>query len=60
VGRDFGRIRVNTVHPGVVDMPIWMKIAASTGGIEPIDPKKSPCAGPDKHKISGTRAFPRL
>jgi NAD(P)-dependent dehydrogenase (short-subunit alcohol dehydrogenase family) len=33
-------IRVNTVHPGVIDTPIWTKISASDGSNEPIDPNK--------------------
>jgi NAD(P)-dependent dehydrogenase (short-subunit alcohol dehydrogenase family) len=33
-------IRVNTVHPGVIDTPIWTKIPASTGSNEPIDPNE--------------------
>jgi NAD(P)-dependent dehydrogenase (short-subunit alcohol dehydrogenase family) len=32
------RIRVNTVHPGVIDTPIWTKIPASAGRNQPIDP----------------------
>jgi NAD(P)-dependent dehydrogenase (short-subunit alcohol dehydrogenase family) len=31
-------IRVNTVHPGMIDTPIWTKIPASTGSNAPIDP----------------------
>jgi hypothetical protein len=38
-------LRVNTVHPGVIDTPIWTKIPASTGGNEPIDPKNIAKAG---------------
>src|SRR5215469_11992745 len=38
-------IRVNTVHPGVIDTPIWTKIAASTGSNEPIDPNEIANAG---------------
>src|SRR5205823_8529016 len=30
-------IRINTVHPGVIDTPIWTKIPASAGSNEPID-----------------------
>lgn len=33
-------IRVNTVHPGVIDTPIWTKISASTGRNVPIDPNE--------------------
>ncbi|MGH7110336.1 MAG: SDR family NAD(P)-dependent oxidoreductase [Stellaceae bacterium] len=32
------RIRVNTVHPGVIDTPIWTKLPASAGHNTPIDP----------------------
>ena len=39
------RIRVNTVHPGVIDTPIWTKIPASTGSNEPIDPNEIAKAG---------------
>jgi NAD(P)-dependent dehydrogenase (short-subunit alcohol dehydrogenase family) len=31
-------IRVNTVHPGVIETPIWSKIPASAGHNQPIDP----------------------
>src|SRR5690242_14555694 len=31
-------IRVNTVHPGVIDTPIWTKIPASAASNAPIDP----------------------
>jgi NAD(P)-dependent dehydrogenase (short-subunit alcohol dehydrogenase family) len=31
------RIRVNTVHPGVIDTPIWTKIPVSAGHNAPID-----------------------
>ena len=34
------RIRVNTVHPGVIDTPIWTKLPASAGRNTPIDPKQ--------------------
>src|ERR1700746_1903819 len=33
-------IRVNTVHPGVIDTPIWTKLPASTGSNVPIDPNE--------------------
>jgi NAD(P)-dependent dehydrogenase (short-subunit alcohol dehydrogenase family) len=33
-------IRVNTVHPGVIDTPIWTKIPASAGNNAPIDPNE--------------------
>jgi NAD(P)-dependent dehydrogenase (short-subunit alcohol dehydrogenase family) len=39
------RIRVNTVHPGVIDTPIWTKIAASGGGNAPFDPNEIARAG---------------
>jgi NAD(P)-dependent dehydrogenase (short-subunit alcohol dehydrogenase family) len=31
-------IRINTVHPGVIDTPIWTKLPGSTGRNAPIDP----------------------
>jgi NAD(P)-dependent dehydrogenase (short-subunit alcohol dehydrogenase family) len=31
-------IRVNTVHPGVIDTPIWTKLPVSAGSNAPIDP----------------------
>jgi NAD(P)-dependent dehydrogenase (short-subunit alcohol dehydrogenase family) len=34
------RIRINTVHPGVIDTPTWTKIPASTGSNTPIDPNE--------------------
>jgi NAD(P)-dependent dehydrogenase (short-subunit alcohol dehydrogenase family) len=37
--------RINTVHPGVIDTPIWMKIPASTGSNAPIDPNEVARAG---------------
>jgi len=33
-------IRINTVHPGVIDTPIWTKISSSTGRNTPIDPNE--------------------
>jgi hypothetical protein len=33
-------IRVNTVHPGVIDTPIWTKIAGSAGRNVPLDPNE--------------------
>lgn len=33
-------IRVNTAHPGVIDAPIWTKIAGSAGRNVPLDPKE--------------------
>jgi NAD(P)-dependent dehydrogenase (short-subunit alcohol dehydrogenase family) len=38
-------IRVNTVHPGVIDTPIWTKIPASAGHNAPIDPHQIARAG---------------
>jgi NAD(P)-dependent dehydrogenase (short-subunit alcohol dehydrogenase family) len=31
-------IRINTVHPGVIDTPIWTKLPVSAGRNTPIDP----------------------
>src|SRR6266849_4757523 len=33
-------IRINTVHPGVIDTPIWTKISGSAGRNTPIDPNE--------------------
>src|SRR5438874_11216554 len=33
-------IRVNTVHPGVIDTPIWTKLPVSAGRNVPIDPNE--------------------
>jgi NAD(P)-dependent dehydrogenase (short-subunit alcohol dehydrogenase family) len=38
-------IRINTVHPGVIDTPIWTKISASAGLNVPIDPNEIAKAG---------------
>src|SRR5437868_15254687 len=38
-------IRVNTVHPGVIDTPIWTKIASSAGRNVPMDPNEIAQAG---------------
>jgi NAD(P)-dependent dehydrogenase (short-subunit alcohol dehydrogenase family) len=38
-------IRINTVHPGVIDTPIWTKIPGATGRNTPIDPHGSPKPG---------------
>jgi NAD(P)-dependent dehydrogenase (short-subunit alcohol dehydrogenase family) len=38
-------IRINTVHPGVIDTPIWTKISASGGSNAPIDPNEVAAAG---------------
>jgi NAD(P)-dependent dehydrogenase (short-subunit alcohol dehydrogenase family) len=35
------RIRINTVHPGVIETPIWTKIAVSAGRNVPIDPSEA-------------------
>jgi NAD(P)-dependent dehydrogenase (short-subunit alcohol dehydrogenase family) len=36
------RIRINTVHPGVIDTPIWTKLPVSAGSNAPIDPNEWP------------------
>jgi NAD(P)-dependent dehydrogenase (short-subunit alcohol dehydrogenase family) len=33
-------IRINTVHPGVIDTPIWTKLSSSAGRNTPIDPNE--------------------
>jgi NAD(P)-dependent dehydrogenase (short-subunit alcohol dehydrogenase family) len=33
-------IRINTVHPGVIDTPIWTKLSAAPGTNQPIDPNE--------------------
>jgi NAD(P)-dependent dehydrogenase (short-subunit alcohol dehydrogenase family) len=38
-------IRVNTVHPGVIDTPIWTKLSGSGGRNAPIDPNEAAKAG---------------
>jgi NAD(P)-dependent dehydrogenase (short-subunit alcohol dehydrogenase family) len=38
-------IRVNTVHPGVIDTPIWTKLSGSGGRNVPIDPNEVAKAG---------------
>jgi NAD(P)-dependent dehydrogenase (short-subunit alcohol dehydrogenase family) len=38
-------IRINTVHPGVIDTPIWTKIPGSAGRNTPIDPHEVAKAG---------------
>jgi NAD(P)-dependent dehydrogenase (short-subunit alcohol dehydrogenase family) len=38
-------IRVNTVHPGVIDTPIWTKLSVSTERNTPIDPHEVAAAG---------------
>src|SRR5690349_9111713 len=34
------RIRISTVHPGIIDTAIWTKPLASTGTNAPIDPNE--------------------
>jgi NAD(P)-dependent dehydrogenase (short-subunit alcohol dehydrogenase family) len=38
-------IPVNTVHPGVIDTPIWTKLPVSAGSNAPIDPNEVAKAG---------------
>src|SRR5439155_8662759 len=38
-------IRINTVHPGVIDTPIWAKIPGSTRRNTPLDPHEIAKAG---------------
>jgi NAD(P)-dependent dehydrogenase (short-subunit alcohol dehydrogenase family) len=38
-------VRVNTVHPGVIDTPIWTKLPTSSGSNAPIDPNEVARAG---------------
>jgi NAD(P)-dependent dehydrogenase (short-subunit alcohol dehydrogenase family) len=38
-------IRINTVHPGVIDTPIWTKLGSSAGRNVPIDPNEAARAG---------------
>jgi NAD(P)-dependent dehydrogenase (short-subunit alcohol dehydrogenase family) len=38
-------IRINTVHPGVIDTPIWTKMPSSAGRNTPIDPHEVAKAG---------------
>ena len=38
-------IRINTVHPGVIDTPIWTKLPASGEGNAAIDPNEVAKAG---------------
>ena len=59
-------IRVNTVHPGVIETPIWTKIPASTGSNEPIDPNRNRqsrsalAQGGTSARYRERSAFPRL
>jgi NAD(P)-dependent dehydrogenase (short-subunit alcohol dehydrogenase family) len=34
------RDRINTVHPGVIDTPIWTELSVSAGSNAPIDPNE--------------------
>ena len=38
-------IRVNTVHSGIIDTPIWTKLSGSGGRNVPIDPNEVAKAG---------------
>jgi NAD(P)-dependent dehydrogenase (short-subunit alcohol dehydrogenase family) len=38
-------IRINTVHPGVIDTPIWSKLGVASGHNRPIDPGEAARAG---------------
>src|ERR1700751_3602481 len=38
-------IRINNVHPGVIDTPIWTRLSASGRGNAPIDPNEVAQAG---------------
>jgi NAD(P)-dependent dehydrogenase (short-subunit alcohol dehydrogenase family) len=38
-------IRINTVHPGVIDTPIWSKLGTAAGRNVPIDPNEVARAG---------------
>jgi NAD(P)-dependent dehydrogenase (short-subunit alcohol dehydrogenase family) len=38
-------IRVNTVHPGIIDTPIWTKLPVGAGRNTPIDPHEAAKAG---------------
>ena len=55
-------IRVNTVHPGVIDTPIWTKLSGSTGRSVPIDPNEVAkpgyrSAGSDRCKTSQMASY---
>jgi NAD(P)-dependent dehydrogenase (short-subunit alcohol dehydrogenase family) len=50
-------IRINTVHPGVIDTPIWTEIAGSVRRNTPLDPREiakagNRSAGPEKRRTS--------
>jgi NAD(P)-dependent dehydrogenase (short-subunit alcohol dehydrogenase family) len=58
-------IRINTVHPGVIDTPIWTKIPGSAGRNTPIDPGGGQSRGAARPGRAGPghcqcRAVPRL
>ncbi len=63
---DADRIRVNTVHPGVIDTPIWTKLSGSGERNVPIDPKGVAKAGVPLGRVGQSsrhrkwRAIPRL
>ena len=62
-GRQKPMVRVNTVHPGVIDTPIWTKLPVSAGRNVPIDPTRWPkpgyrSEGLDRHKTSRTACSP--
>ena len=50
-------IRVNTVHPGVIDTPIWTKIPASAGSNEPIDGNEIAKAGVPLRRAGQTQGI---
>ena len=58
-------IRGNTVHPGVIDTPIWTKLLGSAGRNMPLDPNEVAKAGTARQGRTGPRhrkrrALPRL
>ena len=58
-------IRVNTVHPGIIDTPIWTKSPTSSGSNALIDPNEVAkpvyrSAGLGKHRICERCALSRL
>ena len=48
-------IRVNTVHPGVIDTPIWTKLTRSTGQNAPINPQEAAQAGGPRGRAGQAR-----
>ena len=50
-------IRINTVHPGVIDTPIWTKIPASAGSNEPIDGNEIAKAGVPLRRAGQTQGI---